>query len=518
MATTQLGLVFLVGAGPGDPGLMTVRGREVLEDCDCVVYDYLVNAELLALAPAHADRHFVGKRGHETSVTQEEINRLLVDLARTHRRVVRLKGGDPFLFGRGGEEAAALAAHHVPFEIVPGVTSGIAVPAYAGIPVTHRAASSAVAFCTGHERPGKESQLDWAALAKIETLVLYMGMHKLGEICAALVQHGKPVETPVAVIQWGTLPQQRVVEGTLASIAARAQAAGMGAPAITVIGDVVRQREALRWFDNRPLSGRTVLVTRSREQAGSLSRRLRDTGARVVEYAVNRQEAPSDWLALDAACDRLGGVDWVVFTSANAARFTLNRLRERGRDARVFGNVRIAAVGPATDDTLRARGLTADLVPATFSGETLAAELLQAHRERGTGKPLRVLLPQADNANPRLKEHLAQAGAEVVAVLAYRNVAQQPPIDLATQRIDALTFASSATVDRFVAALGQPALDGLISAGARCYAIGPDTADALRRNGLPVAAVADQSTLAALVDQVICDLGTEAAPAAPASP
>nr|MBA3708718.1 uroporphyrinogen-III C-methyltransferase [Planctomycetota bacterium] len=266
----RLGTVYLVGAGPGDPGLLTCRARDLLVACDCVVHDYLVNPEILELVPATAVRHNVGKRGGATSITQPEINRTIVELASRHRRIVRLKGGDPFLFGRGGEEAVALSDAGIAFEVVPGVTSGTGVPAYAGIPVTHRAASSAVAFVTGHQQVGSDDDLDWSSFARIETLVLYMGVHRLAENCAALIAAGRAADTPACAIQWGTYPHQRVVTATLATLAREVAAAGLGAPAITVIGEVVRYREKIRWFDHplrRPLFGRRVVVTRSREQA-----------------------------------------------------------------------------------------------------------------------------------------------------------------------------------------------------------------------------------------------------------
>ncbi len=340
--------VYLVGAGPGDPGLITVRGRTLLRSCDCVVHDWLVNPALVAMAPATAERIDVGKRGGVDSISQEAINATLIELAAKHRRIVRLKGGDPFLFGRGGEEAQALAAAGIRFEVVPGVTSGVAVPAYAGIPITHRAASSAVVFATGHRQPGKDDALHWQALARIETVVLYMGMHKLDEICAALITHGRASDTPACVIQWGTYGRQRVAEGTLATLAAIARAAGLGAPAITVVGDVVRYRERIRWFDNRPLSGRTVAVTRARDQVGPLTRALEALGADVIELPLHRYEAPPDRSILDGVVERLTSFDWIAFTSATAVRVFVERMRELGRDARAFGSCRIAAVGRAT--------------------------------------------------------------------------------------------------------------------------------------------------------------------------
>lgn len=499
-------VVYLVGAGPGDPGLLTMRAHELLRECDCVVYDYLVNPELITIAPATAERHNVGKRGGEKSMSQNDINALLIQLARKHKRIVRLKGGDPFLFGRGGEEAVALSQAGIRFEIVPGVTSGIAVPAYAGIPVTHRAASSAVAFCTGHENPDKNAPLDWAALAKIETLVLYMGMHKLADICKGLIEHGKAKDTPACVIQWGTYAKQRVVEGTLTTLPELAKQSGIGAPAITVVGDVVRFRDEIRWFDNRPLFGKTVVVTRSREQAGELSRQLEHAGARVVEYPVNRHEPPQNWDEVDAELGRLNDYNWIVFASANAVKSLWDRMRRRGLDARAFNGLKIAAVGPATAQVLAGIGMHADLIPKSFSGDELAKELIAAH-QKVSSKPIRALLPQADNANPKLQARLTDAGATVKSVIVYRNLAVRPLIDLSNETVHALTFASSATVERFVATVGKDAVAKMLAGGCRCYAIGPETASALRALNIACAAVADHATIPALVEQVVSDLG-----------
>lgn len=498
---TGPGTVHLVGAGPGDPGLLTVRAAEAIAACDACVYDYLVNPAILELLPAGAARHFVGKRGGQESCTQEEINATLIRLARRHRRIVRLKGGDPFLFGRGGEEADALAEAGVPFSVIPGVTSGIAVPAYAGIPITHRAASSAVVFATGHRSPGKDDGPHWDALARVETLVLYMGMHKLGDICAELIGHGRSPNTPVAVIQWGTYPRQRVAEGTLATIAQVARDAGLGAPAITVVGEVVRYRERIRWFDTRPLFGRTVVVTRSRERASELAATLREAGARVIEYPLLRPAPPTTWQEVDAALGALTGFDWIAFTSANGVGFTLGRLRELGLDARALAPCRIAAVGTATDRALAAHGLRADLVPETFAGHELAKEILRA----GPDRP-RVLLPQADNAAAGLATRLEAAGAAVTAVIAYRNLPQRPTLDLMAERPDAVCFASSATAERFVATLGDAAVATLAAGGCRWYAIGPETAEAMRRAGLEPHAIAADASVAALAAAAQRDL------------
>ena len=497
-------LVSLVGAGPGDPGLLTMRGRERLAVCDCLVYDYLVNPEIVALAPADAVRHYVGKRGGKTSTTQDEINRLLVAAGRTHARVVRLKGGDPFLFGRGGEEAVALAEAGLAFEIVPGVTSGIGAPAYAGIPVTHRAASSAVVMVTGHQqhKPDEpEPPFAWHTIAHVETIVLYMGMHRLADNCAALIAAGRSAATPAAIIQWGTYPHQRVVTGTLADLAAVAKAAGLGAPAITVIGDVVNYREQIRWFDHpqrHPLFGKRILVTRAREQASELTEGLRAHGAAVVEVPLARFAWPDDCTALDAALSDLSRYSWLAVTSANAVEFTWQRLRHLGRDARALAHLRIAAVGPATARTLEAHGLHADLVPGTADSAHLADALL-------AGGTSNILIPQADNARPVLRERLTAAGWTVTTPTAYAAQPLEPTIDLENEKLDAVTFASSATVERFLTFAGIQRVRDWQAAGCRLYAIGPQTAATLTAHGLPVAAVADGASVSGLVETVVRD-------------
>ncbi len=508
MNAGRFGTVYLVGAGPGDPGLLTVRAAALIAGCDCAVHDSLVNPAILDRLPHGIVRRDVGKRGGAASTTQEEINQLLVELAGRHQRVVRLKGGDPFLFGRGGEEAAALAAAGIPFVVVPGVTSGIGVPAYAGIPVTHRAASSVVAFATGHQAKDGSAELDWGSLSRIETVVLYMGMHKLGENCAAMIRHGRSPATPAAAIQWGTYPRQRVVSGTLASLPGLAAAAGLGAPAITVIGEVVRYRERIRWFDNRPLSGRRVAVTRAADHASELSELLEAAGAEVVSAPVARHDPPETWDALDAALARLGEFDWVAFTSANAVRFLWQRLRELGGDARRFATVRIAAVGTATAAALSACGLAADLVPLRHDAAALGSAM-RACLEHCVGNipptPAlpRVLLPQADNARPQLRDWLAAHGCPVTAVTAYRTCTLDLDPELLAHGLDAVTLASSATAERLVAALGPERLAALQAAGCRFIAIGPQTAATMRGLGIPPAAEAADADMPALVAAVI---------------
>lgn len=492
--------VHLVGAGPGDPGLLTLRGAELLRSCDAVVHDYLVSAPILALVAPDAERHYVGKRGGADSCKQEDINALLVRLGKVHHRVVRLKGGDPFLFGRGGEEAMALAEAGVPFTVVPGITSGIGAPAYAGIPVTHRAASSAVAFVTGHQQhaPGEPEPLfDWSSVVHVETLVLYMGMHRLEQNAAALIAHGRAATTPVACIQWGTRANQRTVTGTLATIAAEAKAAGIGAPAIVVIGDVVNYRRHIQWFDNRPLSGKRIAVTRAREQASALSAALAERGATVVEIPLGRVAPPVDPAPLAAALAQPSRFPWLAFTSANAVKAVADHLEATGRDTRALAGCRIAAVGHATAAALRQHlALRADLVPATEDAPHLAQALI------ATGAPGPVLLPQAENARPELAAALRAATWAVTTAVAYRIEALPAPTDLDPATLDAVTLASAASAERFVAALG----DRRPSLTARIYAIGPRTSEACAALGLTVAAVAPTPDPEALAEAVARDL------------
>ena len=493
--------VHLVGAGPGDPGLLTLRGAELLRSCDAVVHDYLVSAAILALVAPGAERHYVGKRGGADSCKQEDINALLVRLGKAHRNVVRLKGGDPFLFGRGGEEAVALADAGVSFTVVPGITSGIGAPAYAGIPVTHRAASSAVAFVTGHQQhaPGEPEPLfDWSSVVHVETLVLYMGMHRLEQNSAALIAHGRAATTPVACVQWGTRANQKTVVGTLADIAQRAKAAGIGAPAIVVIGDVVNYRDHIRWFDNRPLSGKRVAVTRAREQASLLSAALAEHGATIVEIPLGRVAPPRDAAPLIEALATPSRFPWLAFTSANAVKAVADHLAATGRDARALAGCRLAAVGHATAAALKEHlALRADLVPAREDAPHLTEALIAANA------PGAILLPQADNARPELAAALKIAGWNVTTAVAYRIEALPAPTDLDVATLDAVTLASAASAERFIAALG----DQRGELKARIYAIGPRTAEACVALGLTVAAVADSPDPEALAATVARDLG-----------
>ncbi|HKC76107.1 MAG TPA: uroporphyrinogen-III C-methyltransferase [Chloroflexota bacterium] len=492
------GTVSLVGAGPGDPGLITARGLALLRTADAVVYDRLVAPELLAEVRPDAARHYAGRAAGYKALNQPEVNQLLVDLARRGQRVVRLKGGDPFIFGRGGEEAAACAEAGVPFEVVPGVSSVAAVPAYAGIPLTYRTIASSFAVVTGHEDPAKpDASVDWAHLATgIDTLVVLMGLDRIDRIVVRLLEHGRPPETPVAVISNGTVPQQRTVVATLRDVAERVRAAGLMSPAVIVVGEVVRMRETIGWFDRRPLFGRRILVPRTRAQPSILADRLREQGADVVEAPALRVEPLEDG-RLAAALGHLTHYDWIVFTAAHAVEAFCSALATGERDARALAGVRLAAAGRGTAEALASRFLHADVSTAAYLTDEVAAALLH----RGVAGR-RLLLVRAHDAHGALADRLAAAGAIVDDAPAHRTVADDHAARAAilADRIDDIVFATSEAVHRLAAVLGA-ALHELD--GARITCIGPRTAAAARDHGLPVDAVAPEASFEALVAAVL---------------
>ena len=512
-APREAGTVYLVGAGPGDPGLLTLRGAELLVTCDAIVYDALANPALLALAEATeraepVELYDVGKRGGASeSARQDEINALLVRLAAEGKRVVRLKGGDPFVFGRGSEEAEALAREKLRFEVVPGVTAGIAAPAYAGIPVTHRGVATSVTFVTGHEDPAKETtSVDWSALARAGgTIVLYMGVKTLPRISAALANGGMSADTPAAAVQWGTYPRQRTVTATLGTLTGAIEREGLTAPVITVIGSVVSLRETIAWFDRRPLFGRTIVVTRARSQSATLSDRLGALGADVVEIPATRIE-PLDSPAISESIERLSDYQWVIFTSQTAVTFFWKALRATGRDARALAGVKLAAVGPATADALLDVGIVTDLSPERFVAEAL----LDALRDRGDVCGARVLYATAEGAREVLSEGLAELGAAVDRVHLYRSVANAEGADALRRRIaagvDMVTFTSASSVSAFTNAVGGDA-----AAGVRGASIGPITTAAARAVGIDVVVEASDSTIPGLVSAIVDHFANEAA-------
>jgi uroporphyrinogen III methyltransferase / synthase len=483
--------VYLVGAGPGDPALLTTRALELIAAADMIVYDRLIPREALAGARAGAELIYVGKQRGEESADQDEIERLLVEHGSAGRNVVRLKGGDPFVFGRGGEEAETLTEAGIPFEVVPGVTAGVAAPAYAGIPVTHRDAASAVAFVTGHEDPSKsELALDWEALAAFPgTLVVYMGIRRLGAITQRLMEAGRSPQQPAAVIERGTLSDQRVVEGTLETIAATAASEGVKAPAVTVLGEVSALRERLRWFENRPLAGVRVAVTRARAQSSELAARLRALGAGVLEVPAIRI------VPLAGPVPRLDGYDLICVTSPNGVRVLFDRLREAGLDARALAGSRVAAIGPGTAAALDRHGISADIVPHRFLAEGLIDALAEVPVERA-------LIARAASARDALPEALRGRGVEVDVISLYETVPERlGETDLEeVARADYVTFTSSSTVRFFMSSAGER-----LSSRTRLLSIGPVTSAALRERGLEPDVEASRHDIDGLVEALLLD-------------
>jgi uroporphyrinogen III methyltransferase/synthase len=497
----RAGSVALVGAGPGDPDLITVAGLAALRRADVVVYDRLIPTALLREAPPGAELIDAGKAPGARALGQEAINALLAERAAAGKTVVRLKGGDPFVFGRGGEEALALRARGIAVRVVPGVTSAIAAPACAGIPVTHRGLARSVLIATGHEaEDGPAARPDWEATARAaDTLVFLMGVERLEAITGGLIAAGRPPDQPAALVRWGSTPEQEVLTATLGTIAARARAAGLRPPATLIVGEVVALRERIAWLEALPLFGVRVLVTRPRDRAGDLAARLRALGALPLEFPAIDCAPLDDTTELDAVIQALGTWDWVVFTSANGVAAAWDRLTALGGDARAFGPARVCAIGPATAAALAARGIRADLVPPAYT----TAAVREALRAAGVaGK--RALLLRADIAPPALAEGLAEAGAVVRSVAAYRTVAGagggEELARLLSRGVDAVTFTSASTVTHLLEALSG---DRSRLNEALVVVIGPATAAAARAAGLRVDAEADPHTVEGLVAALV---------------
>ena len=498
------GTVYLVGAGPGDPGLVTVRAKEIISTADVVVYDRLIPDEALTWVRADAELIYVGKLPDRHTLQQEEINQLLVEKGLEGKTVCRLKGGDPFVFGRGGEEALDLAAAGVRFEVVPGVTAAVAAPGYAGIPVTHRAVAVSAAVITGHEDPTKdESGINWAHLATgVDTLIFFMGIGNLELIVGKLTENGRAAETPVALIHRGTQPAQRVVTGTLADIVGIAQEHDIKPPSLIVVGEVVALREQLRWFEDRPLFGLRVLVTRTREQASGLSSALKELGAAPVEVPLIATERLESCELLDAALREAAKLDWLVVTSPNGAKAVAERLPELGLDIRDLKGPRIAAIGPGTARPLEAQGIRIDLLPEGFVAESLADALVAEGVE---GK--RVLIARAEVARDVLPDTLREAGADVTVAPCYRTVpapraGEKIVALLETGELDVVTFASSSQVTAFMECLsGRDALKLLENVVVAC--IGPITAQTAVESGLTVDVSPQEYTIPGLVEALV---------------
>lgn len=499
------GKVYLVGAGPGDAGLLTLRGAKCLDLAEVVIYDGLVNKALLELAP-RAEKIEAGKTGKKSSETlQRQINSLMVKYARAGKQVARLKGGDPFIFGRGGEESCYLKKSGVEFEVVPGVSAGYAVPAYAGIPVTDRRYSSAVVFVTAHEDPKKDSgTVDWRELAKFKgTIVAFMGVKNLSGVIKKLIEGGKPAKTPVSVIERGTLPDQRVVTGTLETIQRKVKNEKMLSPALTVIGDVNRLRPEIAWFEKKRLSGKCVLVTRPRAQAGKLKSALEAEGAAVIEFPSIDILPPKDWTPVDESIRALEGFDWIIFTSTNGVDYFFERLASLGKDARIFAGKKIAVIGESTAAALEARGLRPDLVPESFTSAGLV-EALSAQKIAGK----RFLMARTDIAPAYLREAILKLGGRVTEVTAYRTLPARDKKErknfekaVQSRKIDFITFTSASTVSHFFDTLSRSA-KGKIR-GARAVSIGPVTSRTLKDYGYKNFLEAGEHTIPGLVETLI---------------
>ncbi len=498
------GKVFLLGAGPGDPGLITLKAAQCIQSCDVIIYDYLASPALLSIAPENTEQIYVGKKGSDHTMKQDQINQLIVDKALEGLTVCRLKGGDPYIFGRGGEEADILNAHHIPFEVVPGITSGIAAPAYAGIPLTHRKMTSTLAFVTGHEDPTKtESSIHWPSLAKgIGTLVFYMGVKQLPGIVEQLLKHGKPADTPVALIRWGTTCRQQTVTGHLHSIVDIVKAAGLRAPAIIVVGEVVQLREQLNWFEQKPLFGKTIVVTRARQQASDLVKQLTDLGAECIECPTIKIVPPEHNDPMIDAIQRISDYDWLVFTSVNGVLSFFDRLFEMGKDVRILGHLRLCTIGPVTARQLMTYGLKTDILPETYRAESVVEAF-----EKETIKGKRVLLPRAKEARSVLPDALREMGATVDEVTAYQTIAVSGHDSDVMHRIqqaeiDMVTFTSSSTVTNFCDIFSKVIRTDDFQQHVAIASIGPITSETARKNGLNISVEAEAFTIPGLVQAV----------------
>jgi uroporphyrinogen III methyltransferase/synthase len=499
-AVKQEGICYLAGAGPGDLGLVTLRVREVLEMADVVVYDALCNPEILKWVPTAAEIIYAGKRAAQHALKQEETNALLVEKTKEGKRVVRLKGGDPFVFGRGGEEALELVKAGLRFEVIPGISSMVAAGAYAGIPVTHREHTSQLTIFTGHEDPTKpESKLDYDQLSKNPgTKVMLMGVERIGVIAAELIQHGARADLPVALVRWATTGRQQTLVGTLTDIAGKVEAAGFKAPAVAIIGDVVKLRDSLNWFETRPLFGKRIVVTRTRKQAGALSSRLRELGADVMEIPTIRIEPPADKVAMAQGVRDAHGYDWLVFTSPNGVDAFFEAFYKVYRDAREIGGVRIAAIGPATAAKVRDYRLSVDLQPEEFVAEAV----VKAFQKEGSIEHLRIMLARAQEARDVLPEALTKLGAIVDVVAVYRTVPETEDCSGAIARFreegaDMITFTSSSTAENFMA-LKLP-----LPLALKTASIGPITSATMRGLGLSVGVEAARYDIPGLVEAIL---------------
>jgi len=493
--------VYIIGAGPGDVGLITLKGVECLREADVVVYDYLVSKDLLKYAKADARFIYAGKQGGAHTLSQWQINDLLVKEVKAGNIVARLKGGDPFIFGRGGEEAEKLAANKIPFEIVPGVTSAIAVPSYAGIPLTHRGLTPTVAFVTGHEDPTKEkSDINWSALARIGTLVFLMGVKNIEKIVRELKDNGRSPQTPAALIRWGTTPRQEILEGNLSSIVQLVRERKFAPPAILVVGEVVALRGTLQWFDSKPLFGKGVVITRPEKQADDLAKLLMNKGANPIHFPTIKIVPPPSWRELDAAIKNLENYDWLIFTSANGVAYFFERLFAKKKDIRDLKGIKICCIGPATARQVEDKGIRVDLVPKKFISEGILESFA---RKNLKGK--KILLARAAEARDVLPEGLKKLGAKVDVAAAYATVNSGKKKNeleelFEKNQVDVITFTSSSTVYNFNKIAGS---GFKLPRGVKIACIGPVTAAAARKAGFTVDIQQEEYTIEGLVTALI---------------
>jgi uroporphyrinogen III methyltransferase/synthase len=495
----RVGKVYLVGAGPGDPELISVKGSNLILDADCIIYDFLAPINLLKHRK-DAELIYVGKTAGKHTVEQERINRLIVEKANEGKTVIRLKGGDPFIFGRGSEEAMVLVKEGIDFEIVPGISSAYGVPAYAGIPVTQRGKTSSVAFITGHEEPTKgKSDIAWDKISTgVGTLVFLMGVKNLSLIAKNLIKNGRDPQTDVAIIRWGTTSKQQTLTGKLADIAEKATEAGIKHPAVIVVGDVVSLREKLQWFEKKPLFGKTIIVTRTREQSSSLAVKLAHYGANLIEIPTIKTTIPDSFDSIDKAIKNLNEkkYQWVIFTSSNGVKYFLKRIEEKGYDSRLFAGTKIAVVGLATAKALKEYGLVADRIPKDFRGEGIVEALADIKGES-------ILLARAEVAREVLPKNLVNNGNEVDIAVAYKTVVAEESKNvlikaIENERIDLVTLTSSSTASNF-----SKLLEGIDKSGLKFASIGPVTTKTAKKLGFNVVTEAKESTIDGLVEEIV---------------
>ena len=500
----KTGKVYLIGAGPGDPGLLTIKAEECIKRADVVVYDYLASSSLLHYAGKNAEIIYVGKKGSDHTLAQDKINSLLTNRAAKGLTIARLKGGDPFIFGRGGEEAEVLIDHNIPFEVIPGVTSAIAAPAYAGIPLTHRKHASSVCLITGHEDHLKhETSIKWKAMAESNsTLVFLMGVKNLPQIREKLLENGKTSDTPVALVRWGTTSKQETIVGTLDDIVQKVETAGIKPPAVIVVGSVVSLRNKMKWFETSPLFGKRIIVTRARAQASGLVACLSDAGAECIEIPTIKIVRPYDNSYLINAVEKINVFDWLVFTSVNGVKFFFETLFAAKKDVRTLGHLKFACIGPATGKQLKQFGIICDIMPETYRAESIVQAFYNISL-----KDKKVLLPRAKKARPVLPDELRKLGADVSEVIAYETEIddgnkKQLSALLGGKKIDMVTFTSSSTVSNFKKLLPMDKFDAIIS-NACIACIGPITAETALSHGIEPDITATEYTIPGLVNAII---------------